>query len=229
MIFFVKCEIVTRYNFNMEYKILVAERGYYAVVKYENMTIKTSIEHRRKIATLSAATIKTNSSTLINPVESFIKFLPSMVIQWDTTDGDYLCYQADSLLIWVILEDQNEKYYRDAYKEQKQNAESYKIVADKLMASKKECERTTADQLKKVIVLQDKLDASAGALLTSKKEYERIIAEFNSQKKVIERLSTELNELREDLKIYIDNELIYQKNIDTQKRKIEKLKKLLDD
>ena len=199
----------------MEYKILVVDRGYHAVVKLEGMVIKTCIEHRRNIATLSTATIKTNLSTLINPVESFIKFLPSMTIKWDTSDGYYLCYQADSLLMWVILEDQNEKYYRNMYEEQKRHIEIYKKNADVL-------KQNNTSQLKKIGILQEKLDAATGAMLTSKQECVRITAELI-------KLTTEHNELNEDLKIYIANELVYQKNIDIQKRKIEKLKKLLDD
>ena len=220
----------------MEYKILVVDRGYHAVVKLEGMVIKTCIEHRRNIATLSTTTIKTNSSTLINPVESFVKFLPSTTIKWDTSDGYYLCYQADSLLMWVILEDQNEKYYRDMYEEQKRHVEIYKKNIDIL-------KQNHTDHVKRIAIshieknlLQDKLDATAGAMLTSKKECERITAELTTSQKEfkkivnkLEKLTTEHNELSEDLKIYISNELVYQKNIDIQKRKIEKLKKLLDD
>ena len=228
----------------MEYKILVAERDYYAIVKYENMTIKTIIEHRRKTATLSTATIKTNSSTLINPVESFIKFLPRTTIRWDTSDGDYLCYQSDSLLIWVILEDQNEKCYRDAYEEQKRHVEIYKKNADVL-------KQNNTSQLKKISLLQDKLDSSTGALLTSKKECDRLTKEiyiiknerdkatreliaqnqieYNKLTKELFICQTEKSELIEEIKIYIANEDIYKQNLEKRKIKIEKLQKKVEE
>jgi hypothetical protein len=129
-----------------------------------------------------------------------------------------LCYQSDSLLIWVILEDQNEKCYRDAYEEQKRHVEIYKKNADVL-------KQNNTSQLKKISLLQDKLDSSAGSMLTSKKECDRLTKEiyiiknerdkatselvaqnqieYNKLTKELFICQTEKSELIEEIKIYM--------------------------
>ena len=234
----------------MEYKILVAESDYYTIVKLESMVIKCVIEHRRNTATLSTTTIKTNSSTQINLVESFVKFLPSTTIKWDASDGYYLCYQSDSLLMWVILEDQNEKYYRDMYEEQKRHVEIYKKNTITF-------KQNLLTHQQRIIILQDKLDANTGTIVSCKKECERLIKEMAlikierdktlsellsyqtiSAKNQIEynRLAKELSacqmektELTEELNIYITNEDIYKQNLERRQAKIIKLQKKVNE
>jgi chromosome segregation ATPase len=111
--------------------------------------------------------------------------------------------------------------------------------------------QNNTSQLKKISLLQDKLDSSAGALLTSKKECDRLTKEiyiiknerdkatreliaqnqieYNKLTKELFICQTEKSELIEEIKIYIANEDIYKQNLEKRKIKIEKLQKKVEE